>query len=148
MVKPLVYLCSTEEFETLSNSANKKLSVDRFWLECGKNESRARELIRIYYNRTLYANIYFTSYTQGWKTDRGMIYLIFGPPKSVKKYPDKEIWIYSDRMQYKVLQFVFNRVKNPYTDNDYILERHIDFKKFWFASIKSWRAGKVYDVFQ
>jgi len=148
MVKPLVYLCSTEEFETLSNSTNKKLSVDRFWLECGKNESRARELIRIYYNRTLYANIYFTSYTQGWKTDRGMIYLIFGPPKSVKKYPDKEIWIYSDRMQYKVLQFVFNRAKNPYTDNDYILERHIDFKKFWFASIKSWRAGTVYDVFQ
>lgn len=148
MLFPLEYLCSTEEFEALKSSTNKKLSVDRFWLGCGKNESRARELIRIYYNRTLYANIYFTSYTQGWRTDRGMVYLIFGPPKSVKKYPDKEVWIYSDRMQYKVLQFVFNKLKNPYTDNDYVLERHIDFKKFWFASIKSWRAGTVYDVFQ
>jgi len=148
MVKSLQYLCSTDEYDDLINNTNKKLAVDRFWLDCGKNTSRARELIRIYYNRTLYANIYFTSFTQGWRTDRGMTYLIFGPPKAVKKYPDKEIWMYSDRMHYKVLQFVFNRVDNPYTDNDYVLERHIDFKKFWFSAIDSWRGGTVYDVFQ
>ena len=148
LVKPLQYLCSTDEYNELINSTNVKLSVDRFWLGCGDNDARSRELIRIYYNRTLYANIYFTSFTQGWRTDRGMIYLIFGPPKSVKKYPDKEIWLYSDRMHYKVLQFVFNRVDNPYSDNDFVLERHIDFKKFWSRAIKSWRGGKVYDIFQ
>ncbi len=148
MVDPLQYLCSTDEFNDLISNTNKKLAADRFWLDCGKNTSRARELIRIYYNRTLYANIYFTSFTQGWRTDRGMTYLIFGPPKAVKKYPTKEVWLYSDRMHYKVLQFVFNRVENPYSDNDFVLERHIDFKKFWFRAIDSWRAGTVYDIFQ
>ncbi|MEN8119501.1 MAG: GWxTD domain-containing protein [Bacteroidota bacterium] len=148
MVKPLQYLTSTDEYNDLITSSNKKLAVDRFWLGCGKNSSRARELIRIYYNRSLYANIYFTSFTQGWRTDRGMIYLVFGPPKAVKKYPTKEVWLYGDRMHYKVLQFVFNRVDNNYTDNDFVLERHIDFKKFWFSAIKSWRGGTVYDVFQ
>ncbi len=148
MVKPLQYLCSTDEYNDLINSSNKKLAVDRFWLECGKNESRTRELIRIYYNRNLYANIYFTSFTQGWRTDRGMIYLIFGPPKAVQKSPDKEVWLYSNRMKSKVLQFVFNRVDNPYTDNDYVLERHIDFKNFWFKAVKSWRAGTVYNIFK
>jgi len=148
MVNPLTYLCSTSEYKDLINSSNKKLAVDRFWLACGKNTSRTRELIRIYYNRNLYANIYFTSFTQGWRTDRGMIYLIFGPPKAVEKNSNKEVWLYSNRTRSKVLKFVFNRVDNPYTDNDYILERHIDFKSFWFRAVKSWRAGTVYDIFQ
>lgn len=149
MVKPLQYLCSEEEFQDLINSSNKKLAVDRFWLECaGDNTARARELIRIYYNRTLYANVYFTSFTQGWRTDRGMIYLMFGPPKTVKNFADKEIWLYHDRLNFKVLQFVFKKVENSYTDNDFVLERHIDFRSFWFQAIKSWRNGKVYSVFQ
>jgi GWxTD domain-containing protein len=148
LIYPLEYLLSTGEFNKLLNHENKKLALDEFWLSCGKNTNRARELIRIYYNRTLYANIYFTSFTEGWRTDRGMIYLIFGPPKTVKKSPDKEIWLYSDRSNYKVLQFVFNRNPNPYSDNDYILERNFDFKTFWFQAIESWRDGKVYNVFE
>lgn len=147
LVYPLEYLMSTAEFNQLLGSSNKKLSVDNFWIGCGGNLNRARELIRIYYNRTLYANIYFTSFTDGWRTDRGMIYLMFGPPKAVKKTPEKETWIYSDRMNYKVLQFVFNRVDNPFSDNDFVLERNLDFKPFWFASVDSWRKGKVYSVF-
>ncbi|MDF1548446.1 MAG: GWxTD domain-containing protein, partial [Bacteroidales bacterium] len=134
LVYPLEYLTSTAEFKELLSSSNKKLAVDKFWQGCGGNLNRARELIRIYYNRTLYANIYFTSFTEGWRTDRGMIYLMFGPPKAVKKTPEKETWIYSDRLNYKVLQFVFIRVSNPYSDNDFVLERNLDFKPFWFKS--------------
>jgi len=148
MVYPLQYLMSTAEFIELLMSDNKKLAVDRFWLSCGGNLNRARELIRIYYNRTLYANIYFTSFTDGWRTDRGMIYLMFGPPKSVRKSPKKEVWIYSDKLNYRMLQFIFNRTPNPYTHNDFVLERSIDFRPFWFNSIESWRKGKVYTVFR
>lgn len=147
MLYPLQYLTSTAEFNELLSSDNKKLAIDRFWIKCGGNLNRARELIRIYYNRTLYSNIYFTSYTEGWRTDRGMIYLMFGPPKSVRKMPDQEVWIYSDRLNYRMLQFVFNRTKNPFSHNDFVLERNLDFKPFWFKSIESWRSGKVYTVF-
>lgn len=147
MLAPLEYLTSTAEFKELKESSNKKLAIDRFWIGCGGNVNRARELIRIYYNRTHYANIYFTSYTEGWRTDRGMIYLMFGPPKAVKKSPEKETWIYSDKLNYRVLQFVFNKTENPFTNNDFVLERNLDFKSFWFKSIESWRKGKVYTVF-
>jgi GWxTD domain-containing protein len=147
LLNPLEYLMSTEEFKAIKTSDNKKLSVDKFWLSCGKNPTRARELIRIFYTRTFYANLYFTSFTEGWRTDRGMIYIMFGPPKSVKKSPDKEIWFYYDKSNIKYLQFIFNKYANPYTSNDYILERHIDFKTFWFQAIDSWKAGKVYTVF-
>ena len=148
MLYPLQYLTSTAEFNELLSSNNKKLAIDRFWIKCGGNLNRARELIRIYYNRTLYANIYFTSFTEGWRTDRGMVYLMFGPPKSVRKSPDQEVWIYSDRLNYRMLQFVFNRTPNPFSTNDFVLERNLDFKSFWFKSIESWRKGKVYTVFK
>lgn len=147
LLYPLEYLMSTAEFNELKKTDNKKLAVDEFWLKCGKNNQRARELIRIYYNRTFYANVYFTSYTDGWRTDRGMIYIMFGPPKSVKKSPDKEIWFYYDKSNIKYLQFIFNKYPNPYSQNDYELERHIDFKSFWFQAVESWRNGKVYTVF-
>ena len=47
-----------------------------------------------------------------------------------------------------MLIFVFNKTNNSFSDNDYILERNLDFKKFWFNAIKSWREGKVYTVFR
>jgi GWxTD domain-containing protein len=147
MMYPLEYLMSTAEFNDLKKSDNKKLAIDEFWYKCGKNINRARELIRIYYSRAFYANVYFTSHTEGWRTDRGMIYIIFGPPKSVKKSPDKETWFYYDRSNIKYLQFVFNKYPNPFSQNDYELVRHIDFKNFWFQAIESWRDGKVYTVF-
>jgi len=148
LLEPIEYLASTMEFNQLSNSTNKKLAIDKFWLECGKNNNRARELIRIYYNRAFYANVYFSSFNEGWRTDRGMIYMIFGPPKTVKKQAGKEIWQYADKMNSKVLQFVFNQYENPYAENDYVLERNYDFQQFWSQAINSWRQGKVYTLFE
>lgn len=148
LIEPLEYLLSTGEYSQIKNNDNKKLAVDNFWLSCGKTPNRARELIRIYYNRTFYSNLYFTSFTEGWRTDRGMIYIMFGPPRSVKKSPDKEIWYYSDRLNSKYLQFVFNKTYHPLSDNDYLLERSIDFKPFWFEAINSWKTGTVYNVFE
>ncbi len=147
MLYPVRYLCKKREFEELEKSPNKKLALDRFWLKCGGNMNRARELIRIYYSRVLYANVYFTAFTEGWKTDRGMIYLLFGTPKNVKKEADKEIWIYTNRSNSKILQFVFNRQPSAYSDNNYVLERSNDFRRFWVQAIKSWRAGKIYIIF-
>ncbi len=148
MLYSLEYICKKQEFRDLLSSSNKKLALDRFWLKCGGNMNRARELIRIYYSRVLYANVYFTSYKQGWKTDRGMIYMMFGTPNRVKKGVNQEIWLYSDRSRQKILQFVFNKKQSLYSNNVFVLERSIDFMQFWAEAKRSWRAGKVYTVFR
>ncbi len=148
MLYSLEYLCKKKEFRDLLGNSNKKLALDRFWLKCAGNMNRARELIRIYYNRVLYANVYFTSYTQGWKTDRGMIYIMFGTPNTVKKYVNQEVWLYSDRRMQKILKFVFNKKQSPYSDNVFVLERSTDFMQFWAEAKRSWRGGKVYTVFK
>jgi len=85
MIEPLIYLTSQDELAELKSAAKPKAALDDFWIKCGGNVDKARELIRIFYTRVLYSNYYFTSYKDGWRSERGMIYIIYGPPDKVYK---------------------------------------------------------------
>ncbi|MBE0655047.1 MAG: GWxTD domain-containing protein, partial [Bacteroidales bacterium] len=76
LLGPLVYLTSSAEFRDLRMEPNRKLAVDNFWLGATGEMDDARELIRVFYNRVLFANLYFSAFKEGWKTDRGMIYIV------------------------------------------------------------------------
>ncbi len=58
------------------------------------------ELMNEYYKRVAYANTHFDSFIDGWQTDRGMIYIIFGPPDDIEHtvlsqiQNTTEIWYY------------------------------------------------------
>ena len=43
------------------------------------------ELMDQYYYRVSYTNEHFTSFSPGWKTDMGMIYILFGPPDDTQR---------------------------------------------------------------
>ena len=107
------------------------------------NRERARVLIKSYYSRVQYANIFFTSYFEGWKTDRGLIYIIFGPPSSVYRNNETEIWNYSQSYNYGPLNFTFDKIKNPFTSNDYQLRRSNYYELPWYRAVDSWRDGRV-----
>lgn len=144
MVDPLRFISSNSEYEKLISSENTKQTVDEFWLsKCG-TEDRAREIIKKYYNRVQDANDVFTSYVEGWKTDRGMISLIFGNPKTVRKARDEEIWFYGEENNALALQFTFVQVDNPFTNNDYKLLRSPAYKSNWYRAVDAWRSGRVY----
>ena len=143
MVGPLVYLTSTVEYEDLMNQTNKKLAMDNFWLQVTGNVETSRELIRIYYNRVFYANYFFSSYKEGWKTDRGMMFIIYGAPNTLTKSAETEIWTFYRKKGNEPLRFTFSKVRNPYSDNDYQLER--DFvNSMWLQAVQDWRKGKVF----
>jgi len=143
MIGPLAYLTSTVEFNDLVNQTNKKLAIDNFWLQASGNVQTARELIRIYYNRVFFANYYFTSYKEGWMTDRGMIFIIYGPPNNLSKTADTEIWTYYRKRGKEPLRFTFSKVKNPYSANDYQLERNF-VNSMWIQAVDEWRKGKIF----
>jgi len=44
------------------------------------------ELMNEYYRRVAYANAHFDSFIDGWETDMGMIYIIFGPPDDINRF--------------------------------------------------------------
>lgn len=145
MVDPIAYLSSSAEYEKIRNAENLKLAVDKFWAGLANNKlDQARELIRIYYNRAYFANYYFTSFKPGWKTDRGMIYLIYGPPQAVSRLAGTEKWIYYTNNFNTSLNFTFVYTPSPYTNQNYVLQRSESFETFWRQAIDTWRSGRIF----
>jgi len=103
----------------------------------------AREMIRIYYTRVQYANFYFTTDREGWKTDRGMIYVIYGPPKILIKKDGQETWTYFLQSG-ESIRFTFRYKENPFTNNLYELQRNLEPSPHWREAVDSWRNGRVF----
>lgn len=144
LVDPLAYLTSSVEYTQMKNANNKKIMVDDFWLERGENLDRARELIRIYYNRVYLANYYFTTFKPGWKTDRGMIYIIYGPPQATYRSVDNEKWVYYRKNYSSSITFTFNYNQSPYTQDNFILQRSETYDYHWRQAVDSWKGGQVF----
>lgn len=145
MVAPLRYISSNEEFDKITSSKMPKQAVDNFWLTAaGGSKDRAREQIKLYYTRIEDANRYFTSFEEGWKTDRGMIYLIFGLPNYIYRSSGGETWTYGEERNYMALTFTFIKLDNPFSDNDYALQRSANYRNLWYNAVDLWREGRVY----
>jgi GWxTD domain-containing protein len=144
MIECTRYLMNKTEFEECKSAVNKKEAIDKFWIGIGGSNERAKELLKRYYGRVKEANKYYTSYTQGWKTDRGMIFVVFGPPTNIYKNGKSEVWVYGVETNTNAVRFVFNKTQNPFSDNDYILERSQFHKDPWYNAVDYWRQGHVY----
>ena len=139
LLEPLRYLTTKKEYEKLSSAENIKIAVDSFWINNSGNRERARNQISRYYNRVKDANEFFTSYLEGWKTDKGIMYIIYGSPNIVYRNSDFETWIYGEEGNFLSLKFNFAKVKNPFTDNDYRLSRSPTYKESWYNAVARWR---------
>lgn len=144
LISPLRYLTTKEEFATLISSSDSKLAVDQYWLSKASSKEQARNLIRVYYSRIELANKLFSCHLEGWKTDRGIISIIFGPPSYVTNNRNAETWIYGDENNINSLKFIFENKMNPFSSNDFILKRNYAYKNPWYRAVDSWRNGKVY----
>ena len=134
MLMPLRYLTSKKEFEKMENDSNILRSVELFWLKIGGTQERARRLIADYYKGVETSNIFFSDYRPGWKTDRGMIFTIFGEPDILYKSRDRETWIYGESNSLYSLTFEFF-LKN----NIFVLQRNPGFKENWYQAVELWR---------
>ena len=143
MIEVIRYITSKDEYAELLSATDKKAALDKFWLERSGSEERAKKIIRYYYQRAEYANKYFSCHTEGWKTDRGLIFIIFGEPKSISKSLDSEIWLYGEHGKYNAINFRFVKSENPFSDNDFRLVRSEDYKPVWYYFVDAWRGGRI-----
>lgn len=133
------YITKNDEFRRLtSKNTNTKDELDRFWLARTRNKEQARALISAYYNRVQLSNEYFTSYKEGWKTDRGIIFTIFGKPTRVQKSEDYEYWYYKRTAYRNFVEFTFDK-----QNATYILRRSPMLEQAWRSQIYAWRIGEV-----
>lgn len=144
MFESVRYLTTEWEYREMKQKGDVRQAVEKFWLDCAGSKDKARELINLYYGRVEEANRFFTSYVEGWKTDRGLIHIVYGKPNIIYKSPNSETWIYGEDRNVMSLSFTFVKVINPFTENDYRLERDENFKASWYRAIESWRNGRIY----
>jgi len=90
LVQPIQYIATGAEFQKLNAEQYPKKMMDNFWLSATGSTDKARMLIRVFYTRMSYANQFFTDFKEGWKTDRGMIYMIYGLPNNINKGSNSE----------------------------------------------------------
>ena len=135
---PLLFVTTREENDALGKAGEDKLKFDKIILDITKDKDRARSFMRNYFKRVEYANLYFTSFKEGWKTDRGMILIIFGTPDFVQVDGQQEIWEYKNPKQ----QFYFTKAGSVYHPDHYVLVREKDYSENWYVTIDLWRKSR------
>jgi GWxTD domain-containing protein len=143
MVQMVTYISTRQEHENLLKAENKKLALDEYWIRMTRSEEKAKELIKEYFRQVEFANLLFTDFKEGWATDRGMVYIIMGPPQEVYFEADRESWIYLSNNSNSRITFTFARIKNILTPNYYTLNRSRVYQPEWFKTITAWRNGMM-----
>jgi GWxTD domain-containing protein len=138
LAPPLVFLTTRDEFDRLEKAAGNKLEFDKIILEITRDKERAKTFMRNYYRRVELANQYFTSYKEGWKTDRGMVFMIFGLPDELTYTGSTEVWSYSAFGR----RFSFVKRGSIYSPDHFVLARNRQYADVWFSTIDLWRKGR------
>jgi GWxTD domain-containing protein len=85
------YIITDEErqaFKRFATDDEKQQFIEQFWLRRDPTpDSAENEYKEEHYRRIAYANERFASGIPGWKTDRGRIYITFGPPAEIESHP-------------------------------------------------------------
>jgi GWxTD domain-containing protein len=87
----VVYIISPEErnaFLQLSTNEEREQFIEQFWLRRSSNPDLPdNDFKEEHYRRIAYANEHFASGVPGWKTDRGRMYITWGPPDEIESHP-------------------------------------------------------------
>jgi len=100
-VRWIVSAQEEEQFLTLATDEQRDHFIVEFWERRNPNPgSRDNAFKEEHYRRLEYSNLHFAANMPGWKTDRGRVYVVHGPPDSIIKHssngtsPAEEIWNY------------------------------------------------------
>ncbi|HTA45639.1 MAG TPA: GWxTD domain-containing protein [Bryobacteraceae bacterium] len=87
----VTYIITDEErkaFKQLNTDEEREQFVEQFWLRRDPTpDTVENEFKEEHYRRIAYANERFASGIPGWKSDRGRIYITFGPPDEIDEHP-------------------------------------------------------------
>ncbi|MGH9340789.1 MAG: GWxTD domain-containing protein [Acidobacteriota bacterium] len=85
------YIITSEEksvFKSLTTPEEKERFIEQFWRRRDPDPlTSTNEFKEEHYRRIAYANEKFRSGIAGWRTDRGRIYIIHGPPDEIERHP-------------------------------------------------------------
>jgi GWxTD domain-containing protein len=91
LTEDVVYIITDREvsaFKALETHPERRMFITQFWERRnpipGAAENQFKEE---HYRRIAYVNDHFPASIPGWKTDRGRIYIVYGPPDEIESHP-------------------------------------------------------------
>lgn len=113
----LQYISSNEEFKRIAakaDTAERDSLIAAFWRERDPSPgTEENELREEFYRRVVFTETRFSIHglsKSGWETDRGRVYIIFGPPQEVHHRLEEEgsspyeVWLYPHRDRYFIFR--------------------------------------------
>jgi GWxTD domain-containing protein len=87
----VVWIITDEEraaFKQLSNDEERDNFIEAFWQRRDPTpDTEENEYKEEHYRRIAYSNEHFAAGIPGWKTDRGRMYIMYGPPDEIDSHP-------------------------------------------------------------
>ncbi len=87
----VAYIISDQEraaFKQLSNDEERDNFIEAFWQRRDPTpDTEENEYKEEHYRRIAYANEHFAAGIPGWKTDRGRMYIMYGPADEIDSHP-------------------------------------------------------------
>jgi GWxTD domain-containing protein len=87
----VIWIITDEEraaFKQLSNDEERDNFIEAFWQRRDPTpDTEENEYKEEHYRRIAYANEHYAAGIPGWKTDRGRIYIMYGPPDENESHP-------------------------------------------------------------
>ncbi|HEV3375026.1 MAG TPA: GWxTD domain-containing protein [Candidatus Acidoferrum sp.] len=87
----VIYIIAPEErsaFLQLETNEEREQFIEQFWLRRSSNPDLPdNDFKEEHYRRIAYANEHYASGIPGWKTDRGHMYIVWGPPDEIESHP-------------------------------------------------------------
>ncbi len=148
LIDAAVYIATEKEMASLRQAAGPEEQRKKFedlWLSFTGDPARASALIKKYYGRVEEANRLFTILREGWRTDRGLLYCVLGPPAEVSNRLDTQTWYYGLTGNAMDNTYVFKRVLRlggGLTVEDFVLYRQAGYEAIWGRMIARWRRGE------
>src|SRR6267142_1567452 len=91
LTEDVTYIISPEErnaFLQLDTNEEREQFIEQFWLRRSSNpDLPENDFKEEHYRRIAYANEHFASGIPGWRTDRGRMYIMWGPADEVESHP-------------------------------------------------------------
>ncbi|MCF6238752.1 MAG: GWxTD domain-containing protein [Candidatus Marinimicrobia bacterium] len=102
-VRQLIYIADDRVIRKILSGSDERIAAEfkEFWASIDPTPgSPENELMAEYYRRVAFSIEAFTVVQDGWRTDRGMIYILFGPPDEIQRGPFE-----LDRKPYQVWEY-------------------------------------------
>jgi GWxTD domain-containing protein len=134
------YLISAVDYRSMRTCPQLSECITKYWLNNCKTTAIGQQQLQRFNERVMWANVLYSDYRNGWQTDRGAVFLLFGEPDMIRLLPDVEYWYYEKAPLYEgeSIEFCFRRQTQHFYPQLFSCERRLGYQNYWMEAALQW----------